>query len=230
MRQLANGAKPDPNTVTERVHVVSGLRDDGRVDLQVGIDPQVVVTGVPALRSYTNRAVGDRVVVRKRRRSWLVTGALTASTDDTSAVPAGAYRFSITRTTAASITSAAETIFPFNGTPTYANGVSLVQNGKAVRIANPGLYLLSAAIQLDGNPTNGNRFEAWLADYSNKNARYVSGSTYLPARYPIISLVNTALLTTPDKEIAIWYYTSATGSFYIPNNANYFSVSYLGPI
>lgn len=228
MTQLAT--KPDPNLVTESTHVVAAVRDDGRVDLQVGIDPQVVVTGVPALRSYTNRTVGDRVVVRKRRRSWLVTGAITTATDGSGGAPAGTYRFSITRTTAVSITSAAETIFPFNGIPTYANGVSLVQNGKAVRIANPGLYLLSAAIQLDGNPTNGNRFEAWLADYSNKDARYASGSTYLPGRYPAISLVNTALLTTTNKDIAIWYYTSATGSFYIPNNANYFTVSYLGPI
>lgn len=76
VRQLARSAKPNPNLVTERVHVVTAVRDDGRVDLQVGTNPDAVVTGVAALRSYTGRAVGDRVVVRKRRRSWIVTGAI----------------------------------------------------------------------------------------------------------------------------------------------------------
>lgn len=80
--ELAKLSRGDPNTVTESVHVVSAVRDDGRLDLQVGTNPEAIITGVPALRSYTDRQVGDRVVVRKRRRSWIVTGAIGTTTKE----------------------------------------------------------------------------------------------------------------------------------------------------
>lgn len=78
VRQLSKLGKTDPNLVSESVHVVTRVREDGRLDLQVGTNSDAVIKGVAALSSYRNRTVGDRVVVRKRRRSWIVTGAIGA--------------------------------------------------------------------------------------------------------------------------------------------------------
>lgn len=74
--RLGVGSDTEPEDVLE----VASLGDDGTVNLWYG---NVLVPGVPALRSYTNRAVGDIVRVSKSRLGWRVTGPSGAPTDDT---------------------------------------------------------------------------------------------------------------------------------------------------
>lgn len=55
---------------------VTGLASDGTVNLNID---GALVTGVPALRSYTNRKVGDLVICLQQQSRTLVLGAIGAS-------------------------------------------------------------------------------------------------------------------------------------------------------
>lgn len=79
--RLSRAFRPKQEIVTESVHTVSSVREDGSVNLQVGPSDQDIIDAIPALSSYTDRKAGDKVTVRKARRSWVVLGKAGALAD-----------------------------------------------------------------------------------------------------------------------------------------------------